>query len=694
MLLLTTTVSFAAPLFPDLPETHWARDAVRALAEKGLVEGYPDGTFKGDRAASRYEVAMVIARMLAKMEQAHAVFATKADLEDLRKLVDAYREELDALGVRVTNLEETTSRLDKRVTELERIRFYGRLHFVGVSNNLRGSAVNIGSVGNPGIDWSTGRLITEGTGLTSVGVLGLNADIDEDIVAGAEFVAFTSQGDATIDAYWGASAPWLTNQWTGQGSLAPGVQPDNRQPFTRMVLDNFWVRHKPSDTRVTLGSYFNQYVSSFVINGARNPNIHRPGWLPFFGANVRGSIAGKDSGWKYEAFYTKLPELTTYENHSFGGALRYEFDEDKGFASVSFARTQDERIADGVLQGLAGPLIPLPAVPFTGPGAPPVATNTWLDTRPVVPVARAFVGPQSENTWGVEFNYEVLEDPSIRLFAEYAHSDYNPDRSNIFFNTTVNGDLFRVGLNAAPIEGLELGLEYLSVDPTYDPYIAAYPVNPGIPVFLPYGNYYSAYYQLHDYLQYPNNREGFKFYGSYLFNEKKTRVFATYEALDQKAASTPAQIQTVGNIEPLFPVIQTPFTAPRGSIDSFGVGIGHRWDFGLVSDFEYYHYDITRGAVPIDDVDLAENIYRLNLEYPLAEEWDVRASFYHLEYSGHSGALNVDFSQTIPGVGFDWNMARNATLSVDYRFFDLDNVAFPAASYNGGQFLVEMKLDF
>lgn len=692
--LLTTAVSFAAPLFPDLPETHWARDAVRALAEKGLVEGYPDGTFKGDRAASRWEVAMIIARLLAKMEQEHTRFATKAELEELRKIVNAYREELDALGVRVTNLEETTARLDKRVSELERIRFYGRLHFVGVSNNARGSALNIGSVGNPAIDWSTGRLITEGTGLSSVGVLGLNADISDDIVAGAEFVAFASQGDAVVDAYWGASAPFLANPWTAQGSLTPGVQPDNHAPFTRMVMDNFWLRHKPTDTRVTVGSFFNEYVSSFVINGARNPNIHRPRWLPFFGANVKGTIAGKDSGWKYEAFYTKLPELTTYETHALGGAIRYEFDDDRGFATVSFARTQNERIADGVLQGAGGPLIPLPAVPFTGPGAPPVPINTWLDNRPVVPVARAFVGPQDQNTWGIEFNYEVVQDPSIRVYGEWASSDYNPDKSQIFFNTSVSGDMFRFGVNAEPTDGLEIGLEYMTVDPTYDPFIAAYPVPPGIPVFLPYGNYYSNYYQLHDYLQYPNNREGFKFYGSYLFNEDRTRVFVNYESLNQKVASTPAQIQTVGNIEPLFPIIQTPFTSPEGDITSIGFGVGHRFDMGLTADFEYYNYNISRGAVPIDDVDLAEDIYRLNLEYPITDEWDVRASVYHLDYRGHSGILNTDFSQTIPGIGFDWNMARNATVSVDYRFMDLDNRAFPAASYNGGQLLVEMKLDF
>ena len=76
-LAMVPVIATAAPLFPDAKNDHWAADALRRLAAQGLVEGYPDGTFKGDRAASRYEVAMVVARLLAKMEQANAAFATK-----------------------------------------------------------------------------------------------------------------------------------------------------------------------------------------------------------------------------------------------------------------------------------------------------------------------------------------------------------------------------------------------------------------------------------------------------------------------------------------------------------------------------------------------------------------------------------------------------------------------------------------
>lgn len=53
-------------LFPDVPSNHWAYDAVYALSERGLVEGYPDGTFGGDRMMTRYEFAQIVYRAIQK----------------------------------------------------------------------------------------------------------------------------------------------------------------------------------------------------------------------------------------------------------------------------------------------------------------------------------------------------------------------------------------------------------------------------------------------------------------------------------------------------------------------------------------------------------------------------------------------------------------------------------------------------
>jgi hypothetical protein len=691
VVMLGTLPLAAAPLFPDVPENHWARDAVAALAAKGLVEGYPDGTFKGDRAASRWEVAMIVARLLAKMEQEHATFATKAELEELRKLTLALQEELDALGVRVTNLEEQTSRLSRRVRELERIRYYGRMHSIVVSQGVSGDAPFIGTPLNPGIDWSTGRLLTRGTGFTALGILGLNADITKDIVAGAEFAAFSSQGDQFIDSYWGISAPWQQNPWTARtsplGALASGQQPANNTPFTRWVLDNFWVRHKPSDTRLTVGSYFKKYFAPFVFQGPRNPNVHQPRWLPNYGADVSGRIGGPDSGFYYEALYSINPEASTYRNHTLGATLRYEFPGGRGRIAAHVARTLDENVNNGVING-AG-LIPIPAVPFNGPGAPPVPPGAWAGLGGNT----FFVGPQSQNTFGGELVYAVLLEPEVRLYGEYARSSYNPDTTRTLFATTVTGNLYRFGIEAEPIERLNLRAEFVRTDPTYDPFQVQYPTPTGTLVFLPFATYYSDRYQLHDYILYPNNRQGVRFRGDYTLEDRRTNFFLFYNNLWQVAATTPAQVQTPGNIEPLFPLLQAG-GSQIGRVQGFGVGAGHRFEMGLRVDASYYRYSILRGAPAVDDVDLLQNVYRIELGYPVVEDITLKAGYHLLTYSGHSGIANTDFDQHIPSVGADFRLSPTTMISLDYRLFFLDNDALAASNYQASQLMMEMKVDF
>ncbi|MDU2418220.1 S-layer homology domain-containing protein, partial [Negativicoccus succinicivorans] len=53
-------------LFPDIEKNHWAYEAVEELAKQGLLEGYPDGTFGGDRMMTRYEFAEVVYRAMQK----------------------------------------------------------------------------------------------------------------------------------------------------------------------------------------------------------------------------------------------------------------------------------------------------------------------------------------------------------------------------------------------------------------------------------------------------------------------------------------------------------------------------------------------------------------------------------------------------------------------------------------------------
>lgn len=99
--------AFAANPFVDVPAGHWAYDSIEHLASRGIISGYPDGSYKGAQPMTRYEMASMVGRAVANLENAHA-----QDAELLKKLVLEFKNELDALGVKVTDL-------DKRVAVLE-----------------------------------------------------------------------------------------------------------------------------------------------------------------------------------------------------------------------------------------------------------------------------------------------------------------------------------------------------------------------------------------------------------------------------------------------------------------------------------------------------------------------------------------------------------------------------------------------
>lgn len=73
-------------MFPDVPANHWAYEAVNDMAKRGLVIGYEDGQFKGDRTMTRYEFAMIIERAIQKAKELN----TSID----GRLVDEFKPEL------------------------------------------------------------------------------------------------------------------------------------------------------------------------------------------------------------------------------------------------------------------------------------------------------------------------------------------------------------------------------------------------------------------------------------------------------------------------------------------------------------------------------------------------------------------------------------------------------------------------
>ncbi len=113
MALGVTASAYAANPFADVPAGHWAYDSISKLAAAGVIEGYGDDTFRGDRLMTRYEMAQIVAKAMAKGA-------------NVDKLAAEFADELDALGVRVAALEKKADNV--------KITGHFRYHYASVKN--------------------------------------------------------------------------------------------------------------------------------------------------------------------------------------------------------------------------------------------------------------------------------------------------------------------------------------------------------------------------------------------------------------------------------------------------------------------------------------------------------------------------------------------------------------------------------
>ena len=221
---LTAGVSaYAANPFSDVTADDWAYQAVSDLSAQGVVEGYPDGTFKGERNMTRYELAQIVARLMAKEDQLNAEQQATLD-----KLAGEYADELANLGVRVSNLEKKVGNLywsgDARMRYQDKGNnadaWNGRIRL-----NVKGQ-VNEST-------YAQGRFLNEmdfkgnGDSTTSMDQLYVNHNFSKEVAVrlGRQPIAFGNQGGWLINpnkGYDGAQASYKNGKLaltTGFGQL-------------------------------------------------------------------------------------------------------------------------------------------------------------------------------------------------------------------------------------------------------------------------------------------------------------------------------------------------------------------------------------------------------------------------------------------------------------------------------------------
>lgn len=247
MFALMLAALFALPAqaagFEDVPTDHWAYDALDYLWEAGLVEGYPDGTFKGDRSFTRYEMAMVIARVFTKMQDFQASLDTGtgsagSELDSrevysrLDRLSDEFRDELTSLGARVTAVEDEQERMRGDVDDLKTL-----IRDSGLSGDMRvrgGYFFNTGS-----------HSIGTDVGWESRFKLNYMFQPERNTDVKLSLVAFESDG--LIGSY---VTPGLNNQQPGQVATPPL---GSRTSGSSFLIDEMNVRYRWDDAPNLLG---------------------------------------------------------------------------------------------------------------------------------------------------------------------------------------------------------------------------------------------------------------------------------------------------------------------------------------------------------------------------------------------------------------------------------------------------------
>ena len=115
---LGSVSAYAANPFSDVEPSSWAYQSVEQLASAGIINGYPDGTFKGNKDITRYEMAQMVAKAMANQDRANAEQQAM-----INRLADEFSNELNTLGVRVAKLEGQVGNV--KVTGNYRLRYRG-----------------------------------------------------------------------------------------------------------------------------------------------------------------------------------------------------------------------------------------------------------------------------------------------------------------------------------------------------------------------------------------------------------------------------------------------------------------------------------------------------------------------------------------------------------------------------------------
>lgn len=349
LLALMMAPAFAQSPFADVPTDHWAYNAVNDLAEKGLLEGYPDGMFKGKQALTRYEFAQAIARIMDKLSQMGGIAGPagppgppgaagsgagltpeqQALLDKLAKEfgpeLKALRSDLDALTGRVEDLEAMAHPAPK-VTVDGSISFRTGVYGTGLGFNDVASTgypwfaelyeigedyllvapyggINVPNLGSFPVSDALKDSFKAGDFMTLKTKVNFNAALSDAVNAKVTLLAGPETNETfNTSAWWDDYSPL---SFTGNGIM------------DTVAVDEAWVKYRTkfvAPVEFTIGKqYFSRGQGLLVDNNQESIKAFKADWTSGdFGWGLTWGMFDREQFWGYTADYPGLPALDMY----------------------------------------------------------------------------------------------------------------------------------------------------------------------------------------------------------------------------------------------------------------------------------------------------------------------------------------------------------------------------------------------
>lgn len=249
----------------DVQPTDWAYQALQSLVERyGCIAGYPNGTFRGNRAATRYELA---AALNACLDQISDRFATKEDLEAVKALQEEFKAELATLKGRTDSLEARGAVLEAQQFSTT-TKLVGEAIFQGVqTTNTRAVPAGFDAAGLGGFFGPIGDNFTFQRRST---LNFLTSFTGKDLL-----ITSIQEGSYPISGFDAANGNFLT----AQGSLAPSLNQTSQNTFGLYYLGYRF-------------PIFNDRGTVFATAKGGEVSDFTDTLNPFFDSDGQGSLSG------------------------------------------------------------------------------------------------------------------------------------------------------------------------------------------------------------------------------------------------------------------------------------------------------------------------------------------------------------------------------------------------------------------